>query len=74
LRWRLKLDEYEFEVVYKKGSNNTNANAFSRIHGTGGCTDSNDDKSGLRKEEKQKIFHERHDKPIGGTFRNEQDI
>jgi hypothetical protein len=35
LIWRLKLEEYE---VYKKGSNNTYANAFSRIHVTEGCT------------------------------------
>jgi hypothetical protein len=31
LRWRLKLEEYEYEVVYKNGSNNTNADALSRI-------------------------------------------
>lgn len=34
LRWRLKLEEYEYEVIYKKGSNNTNADALSRIHTT----------------------------------------
>jgi len=66
LRWRLKLEEYEYEVVYKKGSNNTNADALSRIHVTEGYTDSHDNKSGLTKEEKQKIFQEMHDKPIGG--------
>ena len=32
LRWRLKLEEYEYEVVYKKGSSNTNADTLSRIH------------------------------------------
>jgi len=36
-RWRLKLEEYEYEV-YKKGSNNTNADALSRIHVTEGYT------------------------------------
>ena len=66
LRWRLKLEEYEYEVVYKKGSNNTNADALSRIHVTEGYTDSHDDKPGLTKEEKHKIFQEMHDKPIGG--------
>lgn len=30
-RWRLKLSEYDFSVVYKKGKNNTNADALSRI-------------------------------------------
>jgi hypothetical protein len=66
LRWRLKLEEYQYEVVYKKGSNNTNADALSRIHVAENCTDSHDDKPGLTKEEKLKIFQEMHDKPIGG--------
>lgn len=30
-RWRLKLSEYDFNVVYKKGKNNTNADALSRV-------------------------------------------
>ncbi|XP_052742649.1 uncharacterized protein LOC128198925 [Bicyclus anynana] len=30
-RWRLKLTEYDFEVVYKQGKYNTNADALSRI-------------------------------------------
>lgn len=30
-RWRLKLSEYDFTVVYKKGKANTNADALSRI-------------------------------------------
>jgi len=29
-RWRLKLAEYEYEVVYKARKININANAFSR--------------------------------------------
>jgi hypothetical protein len=32
LRWRLKLEEYGYEVVYKRGSSITNADALSRIH------------------------------------------
>ena len=36
LRWRLKLEEYEYEVIYKKGTNNTNADALGRIHVTEG--------------------------------------
>lgn len=31
MRWRLKLAEYNYEVVYKTGVNNTNADALSRI-------------------------------------------
>lgn len=30
-RWRLKLSEYDFTVVYKQGKFNTNADALSRI-------------------------------------------
>jgi hypothetical protein len=62
----LKLEEYEYEVIYKKGSNNTNADALSRIHVTEGCTDSHHNDSKLTKEEKQAIFQEMHNKPIQG--------
>lgn len=31
-RWRLKLAEYNFEIVYRKGQANANADALSRIH------------------------------------------
>lgn len=30
-RWRLRLSEYDFNVIYKKGKFNTNADALSRI-------------------------------------------
>jgi hypothetical protein len=33
LRCRIKLAEYDYEIVYKKGALNTNADALSRIHG-----------------------------------------
>jgi len=66
LRWRLKLEEYEYEVKYKKGSSNTNADALSRIHVTENCTDGQDDKSELNREEKLAIFREMHDSPLGG--------
>lgn len=31
IRWKLKLEEFNYEVQYKKGSLNTNADALSRI-------------------------------------------
>lgn len=30
-RWRLKLEEYDYEIIHKKGKYNTNADALSRI-------------------------------------------
>lgn len=30
-RWKLKLSEYDFSVIYKKGKNKTNADALSRV-------------------------------------------
>lgn len=30
VRWRLKLEEYTFNIHYKNGKNNTNADALSR--------------------------------------------
>ncbi|GJQ88632.1 hypothetical protein Trydic_g12292 [Trypoxylus dichotomus] len=31
-RWKLKLGEYNYDVVYKKGKYNTNADALSPVH------------------------------------------
>lgn len=31
VRWRLRLEEFDYEIIYKKGSLNTNADALSRI-------------------------------------------
>jgi len=31
LRWRIQLAEYDNEITYRRGSQNTNADALSRI-------------------------------------------
>jgi hypothetical protein len=31
VRWALRLAEYDFEIKYKKGEENTNADALSRL-------------------------------------------
>lgn len=31
VRWRLRLEEYDYEIIYKKGKHNTNADCLSRI-------------------------------------------
>jgi len=66
LRWRLKLEEYEYEVKYKKGSSNTNVDALSRIHVTEDFTDRQDVKTEPTEEEKLALFREMHDRPLGG--------
>jgi hypothetical protein len=33
LRWRIKLEEYEYELVYKKGALNTNADPLAEYMG-----------------------------------------
>lgn len=35
LRWRLKLEEYDYEIQYKKGRLNTNADCLSRLQPEG---------------------------------------
>ena len=63
LRWRIKLEEFDYEITYKKGSQNTNADAMSRIATvtaeTKGCTN-------LKDETKRQILYEFHDAPCGG--------
>lgn len=66
LRWRLKLEEYDFEVTYKKGAKNTNADALSRIHVTEVSSEGKDQAVELTREEKLKIFQEFHERPTGG--------
>ena len=47
-------------------SRNTNSDALSRIHVEEGHADSLEHKPELTKAEKQAIFQEMHDKPVGG--------
>lgn len=32
MRWRIKLEEYNYEIKYRSGNTNTNADALSRIY------------------------------------------
>ena len=65
LRLRLKLEELDYEVVYKPGVRKTNADALSRITRTriSPVTKNN---SEITKEERRKIWQEFHEQPIGG--------
>jgi len=66
LRWRLKQAEYEYEVIWKNSSNNSNAAALSRIHLLNSRTDGHYNKPRLAKEEKQGRFQEMHDQSTAG--------
>jgi len=60
------LEEYEYEVKYKKGSSNTNADALSRINVSEDFTDRQDVKPEPTEEEKLALFREMLDRPLGG--------
>ena len=57
--------------MYKKGSNNSNADALSRIYVDESYTDNSENKLEPTNEEKRVIFKEMHDKPYGGHLRYE---
>jgi len=65
LRWRLKLEEFDYQVVYKPGVRNTNAVALSRITMTR-VSHAAKDNLEIPKEERKKILQEFHEQPIGG--------
>jgi hypothetical protein len=63
LRWRLKLEEYDYHIVYKPGIRNTNADALSRIN-TAEINPVTETGSVLTEEEKREILQEFHEQPI----------
>jgi hypothetical protein len=65
LRWRLKLEEYDYHIVYKPGIRNTNADALNRIN-TVEVNPVAETGSVLTEEEKRKILQEFHEQSIGG--------
>ena len=63
MRWRIQLAEYDYEIVHKRGTQNTNADASSRI----GSVTKFTGQLGIPDEsEKKKILYEFHDSPVGG--------
>jgi len=63
LRWRIHLAEYDYEITYRRGSQNTNANVRSRI---GSVSKEGDLSDEFDEDRKKKILYEFHDSPVGG--------
>jgi hypothetical protein len=61
--WRIQLEEYDYEIVYKPGAQNSNAYALSRI---GVLHREADDLEEVDEAMKGKILHENHDSILGG--------
>jgi len=64
-RWRLKLEEYDYDIIYKPGTKNTNADALNRINVTE-VKPITEISSVPTEEEKEKILQEFLQLPIGG--------
>jgi hypothetical protein len=65
LRWRIKLEEYDYEIIHKKGTLNTNADALSRISNVA-REDKEQPEKEISEERKKQILYEYHDAPLGG--------
>jgi hypothetical protein len=63
LRWRIKLEEFNYEIVSKSGSQNTNAGFLSRM---GYVTAETKGSTKLDDESKKQVLYEFHDAPVGG--------
>jgi len=82
IRWRLKLEEYDYEIVHKAGKGNANADALSRnpipvdqhINSVNQEKEEEEDEEEeaeeapkeYTEEEKRQILYEYHDAPTGG--------
>jgi transposase InsO family protein len=68
LRWRIKLEEYSYNVVYRKGALNANADALSRVNSLTAEKEASEKKREcvIDEETKTAILYEYHDSPMGG--------
>ncbi|XP_011859870.1 PREDICTED: uncharacterized protein LOC105557283 [Vollenhovia emeryi] len=70
IRWRLKLEEYDYEIIHKSGQSNVNVDALSRypaenkklIHHVEGEREQRE----YTAEQKEQTLYEYHDAPLGG--------
>jgi hypothetical protein len=61
----MKLEEYDYQIVYKRGALNTNADVLSRIHELS-LEDKTKSETEIDEERKRQILYEYHDAPLGG--------
>jgi len=76
IRWKLKLEEYDYEIVHKAGKGNTNADALSRnlipddqhINSVSQGNEEEEEEAPREytEDEKRQILYAYHDVPIGG--------
>ena len=63
MRWRIQLEEYDYEIVYKPGVQNANADALSRI---GALVKEGSESGEIDPQLKLEILKENHDSVLGG--------
>ncbi|KAM0735324.1 Transposon Ty3-I Gag-Pol polyprotein [Formica fusca] len=69
IRWRLKLEEYDYEIVHRSGKTNTNADALSRnvvLNLKEEKEENYNERRDYSEEDKARILYEYHDAPLGG--------
>jgi hypothetical protein len=66
MRWKIELAEYDYEIVHKRESQNTNADALSRIGSVGKVKEQTDIPD---ENTRKQILYEFHDSPVGGHRR-----
>ncbi|KAM0734141.1 Retrovirus-related Pol polyprotein from transposon 17.6 [Formica fusca] len=69
IRWRLKLEEYDYEIVHRFGKTNTNADALSRnvvLNLKEEKEENYNERRNYSEEDKARILYEYHDTPLGG--------
>ena len=67
MNWRLEMEEYDYEIMYKKGKENTNSDALSRIYSV--VVDSSlseDEAEALSPDDRLKILIENHSSVAAG--------
>jgi hypothetical protein len=68
LRWRIKLEEHDYEIIFKKGIFNTNTDALSRVGRLVADKEVTEEKRQQITDDKTRatILYEYHDSPMGG--------